>query len=231
MSFNRLSYDSGAYSQNINESVGPGVYKLGEPGVACPKQCYPYPPSIRLQKQGVSIDKTKFLIDVDSELNGLFKKYTKDPSKNYVPCCPDTVCTSGELCGQGVAGACKNNKGLKRGERYPDNDLHHFQDCFIPVEHTRISNPTCNLRGTGWNRWEWLCLDPQERTEIPFDFNISNRIVVKDNHRPCVPKPVDPTLALPKGGNLPCANTNPTCGVYTDAPSVNWRNCNQIREY
>lgn len=231
MSFNRLSYDSGAYSQDINESVGPGVYKLNEPGVACPKQCYPYPPSIRLQKQGVSIDKTKFLIDVDSELNGLFKKYTRDPSKNYVPCCPDTVCTSGELCGQGVAGACKNNKGLKRGERFSDDSLHHFPDCFIPVEHTRISNPTCNLRGTGWNRWEWLCLDPQERTEIPFDFNISNRIVVKDNHRPCVPKPVDPTLALPKGGNLPCTNTNPTCGVYTDAPSVNWRNCDQIREY
>lgn len=230
MSFNRLNYDTGAYNQDINQSVGPGVYKLADPNSSCKKQCYPYPPSVRLQKQGVSIDKSRFLIDIDSELNGLFKKNTKDPSKNYVPCCPESVCTSGEICGQGVSGICKN-KNLKRGERYPDNNLHHFDDCFIPDDHTRLSNPSCNLRGTGWNRWEWLCLDPQERTEIPFDFNISNRIVVKDNHRACVPNPVDQTLALPKGGSLPCNDTNATCGVFTDPPSVNWRNCNEIKNY
>ena len=58
------------------------------------------------------------------------------------------------------------------------------------AEEIRTSNPPCNLRGTGWNRWEWLCMDPQERVLMPFDNMVSNRIIVKDNHRPCVPNPI-----------------------------------------
>ena len=229
MSFNRLNYDTGAYSQELNQSVGPGVYKLDEPKISC-QECYPYPPSIRLQSQGNSIDKTKFLIDVDSELLGLNRRKSKDPSKNYVPCCPESLCTSGQPCGQGVIGNCKK-KNLKNGQRYPDDNLHHFKDCFIPAEDTRLSNPACNLRGTGWNRWEWLCNNPQERIEIPFDYNISNRIIVKDNHRPCIPNLIDPEQALPKGGDLPCVPTGPTCSVNTDTPSVHWRKCSQIKNY
>jgi len=231
MSFNRLNYDIGAYKQTINQSVGPGVYKLDEPKVSC-DPCYPYPPSIRLQKQGDSINKDQFLIDIDSELSGLNIRQSKDPNKKYTPCCPNTICTSGEPCGQGVVGGCKScNKKLKRGQRYGDDKLHHFKDCFIPAENTRLSNPSCNLRGTGWNRWEWLCLNPQDRVEIPFDYNISNRIIVKDNHRPCIPKPIDPEPVLPKGCELPCEPTGPACSANTDPPSVNWRTCNEIKKY
>jgi hypothetical protein len=50
----------------------------------------------------------------------------------------------------------------------------------VKTEHTRLSNPSFNLRGTGWNRWEWLCLNPQDRVEIPFDFNISNPLLLND---------------------------------------------------
>ena len=45
MSFTKLSYDKGAYTSNLNQSVGPGVYRLGEPTISC-EQCYPYPPSV-----------------------------------------------------------------------------------------------------------------------------------------------------------------------------------------
>ena len=84
-------------------------------------------------------------------------------------------------------------------------ELTHYRDCLMTSEETRTTNPACNLRGTGWNRWEWLCLDPQERVEIPFDHNINNRILVKDNHRPCIPKPLDQTLSMPKYmGDLSC---------------------------
>jgi hypothetical protein len=47
------------------------------------------------------------------------------------------------------------------------------------TDDSRLSNPPCNLRGTGWNRWEWLCLNPQERVEIPFDWNITYNGVSK----------------------------------------------------
>ena len=77
--------------------------------------------------------------------------------------------------------------------------MQHWKDCFVAAEDTRLTNPSCNLRGTGWNRWEHLlCGNPQERVEIPFNWNISNRIQAKDNHRPCIPSPLDPTPALPR---------------------------------
>ena len=47
------------------------------------------------------------------------------------------------------------------------SDLKHFQDCHLNSEPTKLSNPPCNLRGTGWNRWEWLCQNPQDKVEIP----------------------------------------------------------------
>ena len=120
------------------------------------------------------------------------RAYSKCPSKKWISKCPDCITESGEPCGQGVVkntSSCGQNN-LKEGSRCPDSyskGLTHWKDCMIPAEETRTSNPPCNLRGTGWNRWEWLCLDPQERVEIPFDYNIDNRIVVKDNHRPCIP--------------------------------------------
>ncbi len=72
---NRLNYDTGAYTQELNQSVGPGVDKLGEPHVSC-EQCYPYPPSVRLQRQGDSIDKTKFLIDISLLLPTLINSFS-----------------------------------------------------------------------------------------------------------------------------------------------------------
>ena len=66
---------------------------------------------------------------------------------------------------------------------------------------------------------------------MPFDWNISNRIVVKDNHRPCIPNPIDPTPALPVGGDLPCEQTTNTCANFTEPASVNWQNENNIRNY
>ena len=227
MSFNRLDYDKEAYRQVLNQSVGPGVYRLGEPPISC-EQCYPYPPTVRLQRQGDSISRNFPLVDVDSELMGITRKLSKDIKKQYKPCCEDNACTTGEVCGQGVVGNCKNRKP---GQRSSDYNLKHYRDCFLPAEDTRLSNPSCNLRGTGWNRWEWLCLNPQDRVEVPFDYNISNRIIVKDNHRPCIPNPIDPTPTLPKGGDLPCEPTALTCAAFTQPNSVHWQNGSCIKEY
>ena len=77
------------------------------------------------------------------------------------------------------------------------------------------------MRGTGFDRWEYLCFNPQEKATIPFDYNVSNRILVKDNHRPCVPKPIDPKSGYPpESGNPMCEKTMPVCSVPTNPTSL-----------
>ena len=208
MSFNKLNYDTCAYKHTLAESVGPGEYQLNTPPISC-EPCFPTNPSYRLQRQGASVSQSEAIIDVDSELMGLTRLSSKCPSKKYLP----GENQQGQLCQQ--------------------NALQHFKDCDMPsAEETRSSNPACNLRGTGWNRWEWLCLDPQERVLVPFDYNINNRLIVKDNHRPCIPKPIDVGPSLPKPVNKPIHTPMvKTCGVPTDPVSVQWKNSNGIREY
>ena len=39
---------------------------------------------------------------------------------------------------------------------------------------------------------------------------------VKDNHRPCVPTPLDQNIPLPKdNGDLPCEQIYSTCAAFT----------------
>lgn len=209
MSFNRLNYDTCAYKQNLYQSVGPGEYMLTEPPNV-EELCFSQSPQVRLQKTGVSVDPNKPLIDVDSELLNLTRAATNCPSRKYIP--------DGSQC------------GLTNPKDKEDN-LKHGKDCYFDVEDTRLSNPPCTLRGTGWNRWEWLCLDPQERVLIPFDYNISNRLVVKDNHRPCIPTPIDVDLSLPPDtGNIKCGPINSTCSVPTGPPSIHWQDASNAKQ-
>ena len=223
MSFNRLPYDTCSYKHNLAETVGPGVYQLLTPPNNC-EPCLPNDPYIRLQRQGVSLSKNTPLVDIDSELIGISRNLSDCPELKYLP-----SKNNQSYCGahsNKVVGCQKNAKVC-----VDNTNVINFKDCFKPTEDTRLSNPPCTLRGTGWNRWEWLCLDPQERVEIPFDYNIDNRIVVKDNHRPCIPTPVDPVPALPIPKKLPCEITENTCGNFTQPPSVHWRNSQEINNY
>ena len=201
MSFNRLNYDTCAYKQNLYQSVGPGEYRLTEPPNT-EEICFANSPQIRMQYQGVSVPQDKPLIDVDSELLNLTRPATNCPSRKYIP--------DGSQCGL-------------VDPRDEEKNKVHGKDCFFTVEDTRLSNPPCTLRGTGWNRWEWLCLDPQERVLMPFDHNISNRLVVKDNHRPCIPEPIDVNLSLPpQTGEIVASATRPSASVPTGPPSIQW---------
>lgn len=244
MSFNRLNYDTCQYQQSLSESSGPGHYQLNTPPISC-EPCYPKDVQIRLQHSGDSVDTSKSMIDIDSELMNITRPKSKCPMRKWVPKC-DQYQSDGYPCGQGVVDTCKtcpkagNGGGvpppsLAIGDKCPDQfsqKLTHWRDCGKPVEDTRLVNPPCTLRGTGFNRWEWMCLNPQERVEIPFDYNISNRIVVKDNHRPCVPKPLSATPALPKDtGALPCEPIRSTCAVPTNPPSVHWQTCANLATY
>ena len=121
----------------------------------------------------------------------------------------------------------KGNLVQTRGEKIV------FKDCtLLQQEDTRLSNPACNLRGTGWNRWEWLCHDPQERVLMPFDYHINTNILERDNHRPCVPEPMDQTMSLPVPNNEPIRNEIvATRAVPTGPPSVQWQQRERIEKY
>jgi len=208
MSFNRANYDTCATKQNLVESVRPGEYRMNPP-TKCVESCYPSDPSIRLQKTGNSIDQSQYLVDIQSEMWGITRKASKCASERVQPCGTNQV---------------------MYGKECTDESLKHYKDCENGVEYTRLSNPSCTLRGTGWNRWEWLCQNPQERVARPFDWNIDTRLVAKDNHRPCVPKPLNQSLALPHNGLPDSLTLHPSCGNNTDTPSGNWSFCAQIGE-
>ncbi len=176
MSNNRLYYDTCEVKQQVKESLRPGEYQVHAPAI---DRCYPMDPSIRLQRTGNSVSATHALVDVHSELWGITRHNSRCPSERYTPCSTNEVVYGKD---------CVTEK------------LTHDKDCDNWVEYTRTSNPSCNLRCTGWNRWEWLSTNPQERVFRPYDWNIHSRTVVKDNHRPCIPKLIDQTPTLPNGG-------------------------------
>lgn len=133
--------------------------------------CFFPSPDVRMSAYGGSVCDEN-VIDVDSELMGITRKASHCSANQFLP-------DSKPFC----------NMKMPR-------------DCYtLTREDTKLSNPPCTLRGRGWNRWEWLCKDPQDKALIPFDWNINNRLVVKDNHRPCVQDPTDQSDSLPPEDN------------------------------
>lgn len=195
MNFTRLNYDTCTYKTNLRSSVGPGDYMLATPTIEC-QNCFTFDPRQTTKGSSVSVCVNRPMVDVDSELMGINRKASNCPSDQYTP-------SSEPFC-----------------------NLSKLPDCrSIPLEDTRISNPPCTLRSTGWNRWEWLCQNPQDKALVPFDFNVSNRIVVKDNHRPCLPSLVSQAPILPPA-NADDRVYQPAsyCGHPVDDPvGVNWR--------
>jgi hypothetical protein len=153
---------------------------------------------------GGAVCSNKLLVDVSSELLNITRKASNCPTDKYIP--------GPAFC-----------------------ELRNIPDCHTlrqASEDTRISNPPCSLRGTGWNRWEWLCTNPQDKSLIPFDFNVSNRLIVKDNHRPCIPTPLNMSAALPPlNASDDVYHETFTYGQNTDIPSVHWRKCGGYSGY
>ena len=111
-----------------------------------------YDRNIILQKTGVRwINKAP--IDVESELKNLSRPLTNDISKQYSP---ESNSANWEY---------EEDKTEKK---------------FVTNIQNRMENPTSNLRGTGINRWEWLCTDPQANVFIPFRHNLNTKIAMKD---------------------------------------------------
>jgi len=180
MSSSKLRYDQCSYEEKLRRSVGPGMYMLTTPaddkGESC-KQDIPADPYLRYQSWGPNSCPPGSAVDDGSELLGINYKSSKCDKDAYTP---GKYNSRGACAPAGTAPARKPN-------------------CSTPQENTRLSNPPCTLRATGWNRWEWLCWDPQDKALIPFEWNTSYRTVVKDNHTPIIEEPLDQSIFMPNG--------------------------------
>ena len=202
MSLASLRNDSCSYEEKLRQTTGPGMYMLGTPANDCGNDCtrdVPPDPYFRYQKFGPNACPPGKSVDDNSELKGLNYKSTKCSNDQYLP---------GKYSSKGACGASGTSS---------------VRSCLPPTEDTRLSNPPCNLHATGWNRWEWLCWNPQDRAIIPFEWNTSYRIVAKDNHVPCFETPLDQLNHLPNGKE-PDEQEHPTeyvwnppadCGLHT----------------
>jgi hypothetical protein len=209
----------------LAETTGPGIYSIARPNNVC-MPCLPNDPRIIVQTQGVSISKNTSLIDIDSELIGIGRNLSDCPDRKYMPD-RDASFHCGAQTGK-VRNGCRNTDKLC----IDNSQVVNFGDCFNPTEDTRLSNPPCTLRGTGWNRFEWLPHNPQERVTEPFDFMINSKILSKDNHRPCVPSPVSQFNVYPIPNNAPiCETIVSVAQVPTMPPSVSWQRENIVLQY
>ena len=169
----RLSQDSCSYNEKLRRTTGPGLYALNVPYNDC-SSCRNIPddPTLRYQAYGPNSCTMNKAIDDSSELLGLNYKLSKCNTDAYQPnSYQSTGCTL-----QGSNG----------------------RQCMAPREDTRLSNPANTLRGTGINRWEWLCFDPQEHALEEFDrVPVNYRMVAKDNHVPILDTPMEISADIP----------------------------------
>lgn len=195
-----LKDDACSYEEKLSRSIGPGMYMLSTPANDC-DECgkdIPADPSIRWQAYGSTFCTPGKVVDTGSELLGLNYKKTKCAANEYNP---NTFVNKNPVC---HASGTQNSR-----------------KCTAPQESSRLSNPPCTLRATGWNRWEWLCENPQERATIPFEHGTSIRTLVKDNFVPCLPAPKDHTNELKASPANPLetlCNWSPPAGCGADGP-------------
>jgi hypothetical protein len=163
-------------------------YQLDKPEHNCPSS-FPAEPSVRLQYSGASWPQGQWKTDVESDLFNINRPTTKTIRNQYNP---------------------ENDKMKKAGFTRP-------QECSFPKTHSRLIDPPCTLRSSGWNRWEWLCENPQEGVMMPFDNLITTRLQQKDQFRPCIPTPIDSSRVLPVPSSFD--NGTPYEGLNTDVLS------------
>ena len=205
--FTRNKYDVQDYTRDLYQTIRPGYFKTNLPRNDCEGCLNPNP--AHNASFGNSLHKQN-LMDVDSELMGLTRKNSKCPSNKYNP--------------------------DKANEEFKNSKLNHYGDCpnFVG-ESTRLSNPACTLRGTGWNRWEWLCQNPQDKAIVPFNIELNTSIMAKDDHRPCIPNLLnnDTSWTISENNNddiVMYYDQDITKGIKVSEGFENqhWKNCTQI---
>lgn len=71
--------------------------------------------------------------------------------------------------------------------KLPSNEAIQYPSCQPFTDQTRYTNPAWTARDLEQNNFQFLPLNPQENTCVPFHYNVNTRLVEKDNFIPEVP--------------------------------------------
>lgn len=210
MSFNRTTYDHCKYEKTLKQSTGIGNYHTGQPRQNC-YTCIPSDPRINVGLSRIG--------PIQNNING-------STCKNV-----HNIDLDSEIIGINSKIGCAESEN-----KFDKCELNTKPECVgLQTVDTRLDNPPSTLKGTGWNRFEWLCKNPQDRVLIPFDHNISYRLVAKDNHRPNIPQPINQAQVLPPLNHSDAPYVSPWMHCQSrkteePIPSVHWRNCNTLQQ-
>jgi hypothetical protein len=165
----RSRYDGCNEPIEVRVTTGPGRYALNDPATTYCNATLAPEPTNRAQRWGAATVAGVPRADVESDLFNLRRHPVRDG------------------CGQYDAAHNAMNAAAKTPA----------VEASFPQTATRLGDPPATLRGTGWNRWEWTCQDPQQNAMPRFDYQVSTRLATKDTFVPCLPVLRDPTSELP----------------------------------
>lgn len=166
-SMTRYRHDNGKMIENNEISTGPGRWALGVPN-AYGNAAFVATPTTINQRWGASHDMTSTKTDVESDLKNLGRPTVRTTCGQYQP-----------EQGQAVA---------QRLTAMPEADF--------PQTASHLVDPPCTLRGTGINRWQWLCENPQENVMVPFEYLVDSRHAAKDSVYTAMDKPLENSKAV-----------------------------------
>lgn len=184
----RYRHDVGKMVENTEISTGPGRWALGVPNAYGNAAFVPDVTTIN-QKWGASHIMTSTKTDTESDLKNLGRPTVR------------TVC-----------GQYQPEQGASMAAR-----LTVMPEASFPQTASHLVDPPCTLRGTGINRWEYLCENPQENVMVPFEYLVDSRHASKDavyhtagrlpHQFICGKTYVDPAvpIARPRNPNEPAA--------------------------
>ena len=165
MSFTRFRDEPDRIKKQLQQSTDVGRYVLNVPGPG-DKPLYMEDPYIRAQMWGGNIMTNT--VDIETELRGLSRRLNKDTRENnYLSGDASVATRTNELI------VCPTRGGSS-------------------VEQSRATHPAWMLRDLEQENWKMLHFDPQENVFMPFNNNLSTRILEKDHFVPSVKS---------KGGN------------------------------
>ena len=172
MAFTRFHDDPARITLRLQQSTDQGRWILDVPGNGT-KPCFALDPQIIPQKWGGNL--WTHSTDIQSSLLGIDKRLNRD----------NIVC----------------HEKYKRQTVYATPIDYPVCDTFLTTEQSRAIMPAWTAKDLPQNRPDYLPIDPQAHTELPFDNYASTRILEKDyyntNKRYAVMPPSDNRYTLP----------------------------------